>query len=268
MVYYGVNGHSDYLAHHGIKGQKWGVRRYQNEDGSWTAAGKAHRGLKGTVSKVASKIRGDGLTDEQKARRKKIAKGVAIGAATAAAGYAAYKNKDVIKGIVDAHKNYPNLSLKEQMDAYKAEKKQKINLNAVKEVYLAGGNFAKENIVTKQLKENSATLKDLRSKQRTAKKQAGQWTMEDEMSSWSEAKKKKDWKTAQATATKINSGAKGYQKSLNGKSSGFSKAFKVVTGMDSNNVTIPALLALTGAGGGSYAALKKKLKEEKKKRKK
>lgn len=27
------------LTHHGIKGQKWGVRRYQNKDGSYTAAG-------------------------------------------------------------------------------------------------------------------------------------------------------------------------------------------------------------------------------------
>lgn len=29
-----------YLAHHGILGQKWGVRRFQNEDGSLTPAGK------------------------------------------------------------------------------------------------------------------------------------------------------------------------------------------------------------------------------------
>lgn len=29
------------LMHHGIKLQKWGVRRYQNEDGSLTEAGKA-----------------------------------------------------------------------------------------------------------------------------------------------------------------------------------------------------------------------------------
>ena len=29
-----------YLAHHGIKGQKWGVRRYQNKDGSLTTEGK------------------------------------------------------------------------------------------------------------------------------------------------------------------------------------------------------------------------------------
>ena len=28
------------LAHHGIKGQRWGVRRYQSADGSLTAAGK------------------------------------------------------------------------------------------------------------------------------------------------------------------------------------------------------------------------------------
>ena len=31
-----------YLIHHGIKGQKWGVRRFQNADGSLTAAGKKH----------------------------------------------------------------------------------------------------------------------------------------------------------------------------------------------------------------------------------
>ncbi len=31
------------LRHHGVKGQKWGVRRYQNKDGSLTAAGKRRR---------------------------------------------------------------------------------------------------------------------------------------------------------------------------------------------------------------------------------
>ena len=34
------------LYHHGIKGMKWGVRRYQNKDGSYTAAGKRRERVK------------------------------------------------------------------------------------------------------------------------------------------------------------------------------------------------------------------------------
>lgn len=30
----------DFIEHYGIKGQRWGVRRYQNEDGSLTPAGR------------------------------------------------------------------------------------------------------------------------------------------------------------------------------------------------------------------------------------
>lgn len=35
---------SNYLQHHGIKGQKWGIRRFQNEDGTYTAEGKERYG--------------------------------------------------------------------------------------------------------------------------------------------------------------------------------------------------------------------------------
>ena len=46
--YYGVamsEYDKNYLAHHGIKGQKWGVRRYQNEDGTLTAEGRQRYGI-------------------------------------------------------------------------------------------------------------------------------------------------------------------------------------------------------------------------------
>ena len=32
--------YNNYLAHHGIKGQKWGIRRFQNPDGTRTPLGK------------------------------------------------------------------------------------------------------------------------------------------------------------------------------------------------------------------------------------
>ena len=44
--YYGVsNMEDDVITHHGIKGQKWGTRRWQNEDGSLTPAGREHYGV-------------------------------------------------------------------------------------------------------------------------------------------------------------------------------------------------------------------------------
>lgn len=64
-----------YLAHHGVKGQKHGVRQWQNPDGSLTPAGRIHYGV-GAARKVAgsaAKSVGKAAKSVGKAIRKKVA---------------------------------------------------------------------------------------------------------------------------------------------------------------------------------------------------
>lgn len=89
------------LEHHGILGQKWGVRRFENKGGHLTAAGKKRYDTDedGNYKKLNSSSKSSssgeekkkGLTDEQKAKLKKAAVigGVAVG--TALAAYGGYK---------------------------------------------------------------------------------------------------------------------------------------------------------------------------------
>lgn len=67
MNYYLINGQlydSSELYHHGIKGMKWGVRRYQNSDGSLTAAGKKKLSYRSTSIKSALAKRSNDKVDK------------------------------------------------------------------------------------------------------------------------------------------------------------------------------------------------------------
>lgn len=67
---YVVNRDSEYLEHHGILGQKWGVRRFQNPDGSLTAEGKARYGQQRGYEARSMYKRGKISKEEYKSRMK------------------------------------------------------------------------------------------------------------------------------------------------------------------------------------------------------
>lgn len=69
MEYYVYN--DGELTHWGIKGMKWGIRRYQNKDGSLTAAGKKRRAAEESQLKEREKV--IKRQEKEKARSDKIA---------------------------------------------------------------------------------------------------------------------------------------------------------------------------------------------------
>ena len=71
--YYGVlPSRSDYIEHHGIKGQKWYHRRFQNSDGSLTPAGRSRYGI-GPARKFKTKEeRAAAKAEKQEQKRTKF----------------------------------------------------------------------------------------------------------------------------------------------------------------------------------------------------
>lgn len=86
-----MNDFKDYLAHHGILGMKWGIRRFRNYDGSLTNAGRKRYDSPGNLKYKKTAKEQEARKEKRRTRAKQIAKGLAAAALVGGAGYAAYK---------------------------------------------------------------------------------------------------------------------------------------------------------------------------------
>ena len=69
-----INYEEEYLAHHGTKGQRWGVRRFQNSDGSLTAAGKLRYSVGNGGRSIRKKVDPKSAAKLKKRQTKEAAK--------------------------------------------------------------------------------------------------------------------------------------------------------------------------------------------------
>lgn len=151
---------NEILEHHGIKGQKWGVRRFQNRDGTLTAAGKRRQIADGRLRGDSEKEK-HGLSDKQKT----LIKAGAAAAVTALAAYGAYKlgksgkinglikrGQETVGKVIEAAKN-KKVSKTDLSSMSDADLKAKVSRMALEQQYkkLSTPNVSKGKQVTDKL---------------------------------------------------------------------------------------------------------------------
>lgn len=91
-IYVGALFSEAYLEHHGILGMKWGVRRFQNKDGSLTSVGKKRKSSNENKRRAYSDRANKDKSVKSNGKKLAIAAAAALGVGLAA--YGAYKLHD------------------------------------------------------------------------------------------------------------------------------------------------------------------------------
>ena len=150
-----------YLQHHGIKGMKWGVRRFRNEDGTLTEAGKKRYGdvprdHSGEVNKAFGNLAKNGRPVKRSMTKEELAR---AGVASKQGGKIVSGSQDVVRGVRKAvdtaeqqprnrYNKRPNLTQEEMDKMSDKELRELVNRLNLEQQY---SDLTKDNVARSKL---------------------------------------------------------------------------------------------------------------------